>query len=237
MRIAIITLPLHNNYGGILQAYALQTILEKMGHKIEVIDKRRKRKSHIPFNVKIKRYLLKYIFLKKIKPLEEDIAYKRQKEENKHTWKFIDKYIHRREIDSFYDIKEEDYDTIIVGSDQVWRPRYFTGNYNCKMTAAFLDFTKGWQIRRISYAASFGSEFWEFSKEDTIDCTKYIKMFDAISVREQLGVSFLAKYLKYNNSIVLPDPTLLLDKKDYINLLFFLCFVLYLYLLTNHMHL
>ena len=34
MKIAIVTLPLHSNYGGILQAYALQTILQKMGHDV-----------------------------------------------------------------------------------------------------------------------------------------------------------------------------------------------------------
>lgn len=39
MRIGILTLPLHTNYGGILQAYALQTVLEKMGHKTMMIDK------------------------------------------------------------------------------------------------------------------------------------------------------------------------------------------------------
>lgn len=36
MRIGILTLSLHTNYGGILQAYALQTVLERMGH--EVVD-------------------------------------------------------------------------------------------------------------------------------------------------------------------------------------------------------
>ena len=39
MRIGILTLPLHTNYGGILQAYALQTVLERMGHEAVVIDK------------------------------------------------------------------------------------------------------------------------------------------------------------------------------------------------------
>ena len=38
MRIGILTLPLHTNYGGILQAYALQTVLERMGHKVVVFD-------------------------------------------------------------------------------------------------------------------------------------------------------------------------------------------------------
>ena len=39
MKIGILTLPLHTNYGGILQAYALQTVLERMGHEVEVLDK------------------------------------------------------------------------------------------------------------------------------------------------------------------------------------------------------
>ena len=39
MKIGILTLPLHTNYGGILQAYALQTVLERMGHKVEVYNK------------------------------------------------------------------------------------------------------------------------------------------------------------------------------------------------------
>ena len=39
MRIGILTLPLHVNYGGILQAYALQTVLERMGHEVVVFDK------------------------------------------------------------------------------------------------------------------------------------------------------------------------------------------------------
>ena len=38
MRIAIVTLPLHTNYGGLLQAYALKTLLEEMGHEVTVLD-------------------------------------------------------------------------------------------------------------------------------------------------------------------------------------------------------
>ena len=38
MRIGILTLPLHTNYGGILQAYALQTVLERMGHEVVIFD-------------------------------------------------------------------------------------------------------------------------------------------------------------------------------------------------------
>lgn len=43
MKIGILTLPLHTNYGGILQAYALQTVLERMGHDVEVLDRPHKK--------------------------------------------------------------------------------------------------------------------------------------------------------------------------------------------------
>ena len=39
MKIAILTQPLHTNYGGILQAYALQTFLQRRGHKVVVINR------------------------------------------------------------------------------------------------------------------------------------------------------------------------------------------------------
>ena len=38
MKIAILTLPLHVNFGGILQCYALQTVLERMGHEVSVLN-------------------------------------------------------------------------------------------------------------------------------------------------------------------------------------------------------
>lgn len=54
MKIGILTLPLHTNYGGILQAYALQTVLERMGHDVFVFQNdydgiRRFPASRLPF--------------------------------------------------------------------------------------------------------------------------------------------------------------------------------------------
>ena len=51
MRIGILTLNLHTNYGGILQAYALQTVLERMGHDVKVI--RKNNLIHMPFMKKM----------------------------------------------------------------------------------------------------------------------------------------------------------------------------------------
>ena len=67
LKIGILTLPLHTNYGGILQAYALQTVLERMGNEVIVLGK----KNHaqlplwkMPLSYS-KRILKKYVLGKK----------------------------------------------------------------------------------------------------------------------------------------------------------------------------
>ena len=60
MRIGILTLPLHTNYGGILQAYALQTVLKRMGHDATLID-RPFDKLTIIGNIKL--YIIKLLHL------------------------------------------------------------------------------------------------------------------------------------------------------------------------------
>ena len=70
MRIAILTLPLHTNYGGILQAYALQTVLQRMGHEVLLIEKERDlHKSRFRLMLSYGKYLVKRYLLR------EDITY------------------------------------------------------------------------------------------------------------------------------------------------------------------
>ena len=56
MKVAILTLPLHTNYGGILQAYALQTVLEQLGHEVVVLEQEKQ-----PEKMTLKRLLKLYI--------------------------------------------------------------------------------------------------------------------------------------------------------------------------------
>lgn len=215
MKIAIVTLPLHSNYGGILQAYALQTILERMGHKVTVIDRKRKLKSDLNFPVKVKRFILKYILFRRIQPLYETVKYRRDKITNKNTWKFVDKNIKKRSILSFYEITQNDYDAFVVGSDQVWRYPYFEGSFKAKISSAFLDFTNDWNVKRIAYAASFGTKEWEYPEIDTNICSVLINKFDAVSVREIDGLQLLSRYLRFEQGQLCLDPTLLLSPDDY----------------------
>ena len=129
---------------------------------------------------------------------------------------FIDKYLHVIDVNvpiTENSINDYNFDGYIVGSDQVWRPRY------CKKTLMnnFLDFTNGINVKRLSYAASFGVDSWEFTKDETTKCAELIKTFNAISVREASAVDLCKQYLGVESKQVL-DPTLLLSSEDYINM-------------------
>lgn len=216
MKIAILSLVLHENYGGILQSYALQTVLERMGHTVEVLNRPPTYPStkwkEIPKRI-VKKLLGRDVVIFK------ESRYKREAATiNKAVWNFRKKYIHERIINDFTEIKESDYDCIVVGSDQVWRPKYFKSQWGCGIENAYLSFTKGWNIKRIVYAASFGVDEWEYTEEETRVCAEYAKMFDLITVREDSGVNLVKKYFRIEATQVL-DPTMLLDKVDYIKLI------------------
>lgn len=217
MKIGILTLPLHTNYGGILQAYALETVLERMGHEVVVFDKpylitRSSLKNIIVFF----KHLIKKILGIKSSFINSKKHNKRENAKRRYTNVFIQKYIKRRLINNYYQIKPSDYDAIVVGSDQIWRRRFMPYQ---DVRIAFLDFTKGLDIKRIAYAASFGIDYWDFTEKDTNIIKESIRMFDAVSVREDSGVSLCKQYLGYNNAIQVLDPTLLLERKDYENLI------------------
>lgn len=215
MKIGILTLPLHTNYGGILQAYALQTILERMGNDVCLIEKEWKPvrlslwKAPLVYGKRIVRNMTGHPF-----PIFYEQKINRERPAvQQYTDKFISKYIKRRIINEFSDIKETDFDAIVVGSDQVWRPpMYFYG-----ITHAYLDFAEGWNIKRVAYAASFGKDEWEYTPMQTQRCGELLRQFDAVSVREDLGVTLCREHFGVAAQHVL-DPTMLLQKEDYIRL-------------------
>lgn len=218
MRIGILTLPLHTNYGGILQAYALQTTLERMGHEVVVFDT--PNKCPLPPFKDIPKCFLKRI-IKKILGRNQKIFYEYYQNKkvipvvSQNTQRFINSHIHRKEISDFKELDGESYDAIVVGSDQVWRPLYFIPGWRWQeIENAFLSFASKWNIKRLSYAASFGTEDWEYTDQQTRRCKALLQVFDAISVRETNGVTLCKKYFDMNSVHVL-DPTMLLNEADY----------------------
>ena len=220
MRIGILTLPLHTNYGGILQAYALQTVLERMGHRVVVFDT--PNKMPLPPLWKIPLTFAKRLLLKSTGRIDRIFIEKYNNQIRpviaKEIQPFVDERIHRKVIINFSTLEAREFDAIVVGSDQIWRSFYFVPLWLWqKMEKAYLSFTNGWQIKRISYAASFGTDKWEYNEEQTRHCTEAIQKFDAVSVREENGVKLCKQYFDMDALHVL-DPTMLLVANDYIEL-------------------
>ena len=215
MRIGIITLPLHTNYGGILQAYALQTVLERMGHHVVILDP--SPYKHLPWWKLLfaygKRIIKKYVFKRKVRINYELWFNNMYPVVSQYTQLFINKYLYRREVNDLCQLQSKNFDAIIVGSDQIWRPLYYSHIEN-----AYLKFTEKWNIRRIAYAASFGTDKEEYSKKQIERCCKLIKKFDYVSVREDSGIELCRKYFQIEAKHLL-DPTMLLLKDDYMQLI------------------
>ena len=208
MKVGILTQHFYKNYGGILQNWALQQILLGMGHEPLTFEhdtcytKRR-------WLMRMVKHIISERSLKRI----PEYPYK-GRVGHKPFIDFILKHINSETVRVFTSNIEKEYgiDAFIVGSDQVWRPAFNHGRlYNM-----FLDFASD-SVKKIAYAASFGVSEWEYSEEETQRCRELTKRFDVISVREDSAVVLCREYFDVNAKWVL-DPTLLLDKEDYLTL-------------------
>lgn len=211
-KIAILTQPLHTNFGGTLQAYALQKVLKNMGHEVETINYRSKEASDL------RKLLSAFKQIFKCSNIFQFNSNQLEKIQAQHK-KFISSYINLSvEINNVDQLStyflNKKIDAVIVGSDQVWREEY-----SPRIESYFLDFLElSTPIRKISYAASFGLDTWNFSKEMTLKLAEHAGNFHSISVRENSAVGLCKQNLNVAAQQVL-DPTLLLDRNDYIKLL------------------
>ncbi len=237
MKVAIITLQLHTNYGGVLQAFALQRVLEAMGNEVEIIQSDKIMPE--PEGAAAVRKFLTRSF-RKYALCRSNVEIFRERRINgefpvigKEFVRFFRKYLNIRYISSFSEIRASDYDAFVVGSDQVWRPIY-----NPALMHSFLDFTwendftrgdsgrtrvcssageesgGGRDVRRIAYAVSFGCDAWEYTERQTALAAGLAGRFNALSFRENSGVKNAAEHLGVEAVTVL-DPTMLLDAGDY----------------------
>lgn len=207
METGILTFHRVYNYGAVLQAYALQKVLEDMGVENEIIDfsleKQRdvtslysthngikkfvKTLSFLPFHAKRKRRIDRFDDF-----INEDMRLSEKR------------YCCEEELEETNSL----YNAFLVGSDQVW-------NVTKKAEASdgyFLNFAAD-EKRKISYASSIGIA----SYEELADRKKLLERFDKISCREQGGAQILEKLTGHEVPVVL-DPTLLVDAKHLINL-------------------
>ena len=208
MKIGILTQALHSNYGGLLQNYALQEVLREMGHDPITIDR------HIPRSVCFMKEVAKRIFQMVKSSYDASLLTSKQKADLsrlqqpfvQQNIKHTDRLFTQAVFDAY--VESHPMDAYIVGSDQCWRPCYSANIKNY-----YLDFVKS-NAKKIAYAASFGVEKWEYSEDMTPVVSEYAKRFDAISVRENTGVTLCKEKLGVDAAWVL-DPTMLLGKNGF----------------------
>lgn len=189
-----------HNYGAVLQAAALEHVIKKLGYNAEHIDFIPDSLS-IPIKIKFRLgEMLRSIGI--LKKRSRSIEGAEIFENFRDTWlSRSDAYRSIRDLNKISDT----YSAIVVGSDQVWRPRY-THPFTLAYFLSFVDK----DTRRIAYAASFGVDYWQ--EKDNLPLTDAIKnelhKFDSISVREDAGVSICKDIFDCSATHVL-DPTLL----------------------------
>lgn len=212
MKVGIVTQPLYANYGGILQNYALQQVLKKMGHEPVTLDYM----PSLPFwrycLYAGKTFLLVFIPSKRhpLKPyhhfLQRPAALKL----------FVDDHIaHTKTVASYSARQLSKYgiEAIVVGSDQVWRYKYNNENIEDK----YLAFAWNYDCPKLAYAASFGVDCWDYPDSATKRVKELIKQFNAVSVRETSAALLCQDILGVEAPVVL-DPTLLLTREEYLPL-------------------
>lgn len=189
MRVGIVTLPLHFNYGGILQAFALQKVIKDLGYDPFIVNK--------PAN--------------NFRQIVKRILYKKSG-----IYGFIKRslvFLELKEPCSFNELTANKVLTLVVGSDQVWRP-CMGANREDNINRYFLRTDKENCIKKISYAASFGVDYWDFTMAETDVAKKLVNDFSFVSVRETSGIALCSQYLDINAVQVL-DPTLLIELEIY----------------------
>jgi hypothetical protein len=205
-KIGIITFHSSHNCGSIMQAYAMQKIVEKMGYKPEIIDYSNEGQRNLyavkQKNTNIKKIIKNAVLIPFRKRLYTNFNdYEEYK--NEHLYLSKRKYTEKKQLANI----ENQYDAFISGSDQIW-------NVTCADfdDSYLLDFVK--EKKKIAYAPSFGAKNITKYSNDISKHKALLEQYSAISSREKNGKKWLEELLGINIPVVL-DPTLLINCDDY----------------------
>ena len=215
MQIKTITCHDVYNHGASLQAYALQTHLESLGHTVEIIDYKpdylsRHYRLWSVDNPVYDRFIVKQLYLLAKLP-GRLVALKRKKLFDD----FTSIYLHKTQrcYHNNKELKENPpyADVYIAGSDQIWNTRFQNG----RDAAFYLDFAPKMSFR-VAYAASFATE-------DVVDeyksfVRKMLQNFNAVSIREKCSLPLLAS-LGRADGVAVCDPVFLISKAQWENIL------------------
>lgn len=190
MKVNLLTIHYSLSYGAVMQTYATCKVLEKLGCKVTIINF----KNDIE---KIKNKSFKYWIINGIRKFKFEIFRKKYLPP-------LTKEMYTPDLSLMPKA-----DLFLSGSDQIWNPKITKGNLLTYMFAFLPD-----NIRRISYASSFGLNEWDPNYKENKKIHEALRKFNKISVREDKGVEICNKIFGLDATHVL-DPTLLLEKEEY----------------------
>lgn len=213
MKIGILTFHRAENFGAVLQCYALQTYLESLGHNVSILDYRCNaiEQTYYLFNLKSLFYRRNFL-ASAINYFTRLYQWKDRLQKKKGYANFRRKYLHL--TNPIYKIdKDLGFDVYITGSDQVWNTSLLHG-FN---KIYYLDFPISKQAKKISYAVSSEESALKKLKEYRNELIASLNTFDYISVRENEFANALKEYTSQKIHICV-DPTFFLPKEYYLKL-------------------
>lgn len=217
-KVGIVSCYFKHNYGSMLQAYATQKVLDNMEIPNETINidenidfANGKKKyymsqiTNIPF-IKSKLGMVKLKLDKKInKNLGNNIQIRDNKyKEFEKNFKLTKPYKTYKELSA----QCANYSDVIVGSDQLWLPVNVVADY----------YTLNWvpdNVNKVSYATSFGVSTVPDKYKN--DYKKFLNRINCLSTREEAGIK-LVEQLSDNKATLVCDPTLLLNKEEWMDI-------------------
>lgn len=218
MKLGIVSCYFINNYGSILQAYALQEYFSARGIECDTISVEElksyldiKKKQYYLYNIhKLGLVFSKFpmLYLKVLQKINyRNLGYmysERVRKFDDFRKKFKLSNESASSLKQLTDLSVM-YDTIVVGSDQLWRPDNIFPKY----------YTLSWvpdNIPKVSYATSFGVA--ELDRCYKSKARLFLNRLSAISVRESSGCN-LVKELTGKTPYIVCDPVFLLTKNQW----------------------
>lgn len=219
-KIGLAVVTYKDNFGSALQTFATQYTIENMGYKVECICtdgimktiERRKavfflKRIFTPEELKhVWTYATSRLRKKGFGNYSEEMKIRHKEYES-----FYDKYLHMsKKVDSFDELVNicREYQAVVVGSDQLWRPSNIAGGY-------FTLESVPDDVNKVAYSTSFGVK--ELPKGIQKKAASFLKRMDYISVREDTGKKIVSDLINRDIPVVC-DPTMLLKPEEWFEL-------------------
>lgn len=213
MKIGILTFHRAENFGAVLQCYALQTFLKNLNYEVKIIDYRCKAIENSYYLLNPRILLRHQNCIKSISQYINRLSFFKDKWRKKQKYKAFRLCMLDTTRPYFRINKDLKFDAYIVGSDQVWNS-LLTGGYD---KAYYLDFPTSTNVKRIAYAVSNEENALQNMYLYKTQITRSLSKFHAISVREEFFANSLNAYSPSHIDICC-DPTFLLSKDSYMSI-------------------